>query len=52
MPGLLGRILGLEGPARYASFLAGHSGRAEAGAEEAMTEIEKRAGKATAHFRR
>lgn len=41
---------GLEGLARYVSFLADHGRRAEA--KEAMRETEKRAGKATAHFRK
>ena len=45
-----GRLLGLEGLARYLSFLADHGRRSEA--DEAMTEIEKRAGRATAYFRK
>jgi hypothetical protein len=45
-----GRLPGLEGLARYAAFLAETGRRAEA--EEAMVEIEKRAGRANAQFRK
>lgn len=45
-----GRLPGLEGMARYTAFLAQTGRRAEA--EDAMAEIEKRAAKATAHFRK
>lgn len=45
-----GRMPGLEGLARYAAFLAQTGRRAEA--EEAMAEIDKRAAKATSHFRK
>jgi len=45
-----GRLPGLEGIARYAAFLA-ETGR-KADAEEAMVEIEKRASRATAQFRK
>lgn len=45
-----GRLPGLEGLARYAAFLA-ETGRGDE-AREALVEIDKRAAKATAHFRR
>ena len=45
-----GRLPGLEGLARYTAFLAETGRRNEA--QEAMTEIEKRLAKTTAHFRR
>lgn len=45
-----GRLPGLEGLARYAAFLAETGRRAEA--QEAMAEIEKRAARATSHFRK
>ncbi len=45
-----GRLPGLEGLARYAAFLAETGRRAEA--EEAMADIEKRASRATSHFRK
>jgi hypothetical protein len=45
-----GRLPGLEGLARYAVFLAETGRRAEA--EEAFAEIEKRAAKTRAHFRK
>ncbi|HEX6866964.1 MAG TPA: tetratricopeptide repeat protein [Caulobacteraceae bacterium] len=45
-----GRLPGLEGLARYAVFLAETGRRDEA--EEAFTEIEKRADKTRAHFRK
>lgn len=45
-----GRFPGLEGLARYAAFLAETGRRAEA--DEAMAEIEKRAARATSHFRK
>ncbi|ATQ41787.1 tetratricopeptide repeat protein [Caulobacter mirabilis] len=45
-----GRLPGLEGLARYAAFLAEVGRRDEAA--EALAEIDKRAAKATAHFRK
>lgn len=45
-----GRLPGLEGLARYAAFLA-EMGRGDE-AREALVEIDKRAAKATAHFRK
>lgn len=45
-----GRLPGLEGLARYAAFLVETGRRAEA--EDALAEIDKRAAKTTAHFRR
>jgi hypothetical protein len=45
-----GRMPGLEGLARYAAFLAATGRRTEA--EDAMAEIDKRAAKATSHFRK
>jgi hypothetical protein len=45
-----GRLPGLEGMARYVVFLVENGRRAEA--QDAMLEIEKRAKRTTAHFRR
>ncbi|WGM38282.1 hypothetical protein [Caulobacter sp. NIBR1757] len=45
-----GRLPGLEGMARYVAFLCEQGRRAEA--QDAMTEIDKRAKRTTAHFRK
>ncbi|MDB5470250.1 MAG: hypothetical protein JWR84_1810 [Caulobacter sp.] len=45
-----GRLPGLEGMARYVAFLCENGRRAEA--QDAMLEIDKRAKRTTAHFRR